>query len=105
MAFTGADIGAFAAAAGSSRDKPSVSLTTTAAGSFVIGVGIDPERRGAKTPDPGQIIYHQWVDMNQNATFWVQVRTAQTPAGGIATISDLGTNSRWNLAAVEVVPR
>jgi hypothetical protein len=64
MAFIGADLGSFAAASGSSRNAPSVSLTTTAVGSLVIGVGVDPERRQARTPDSGQTIIHQWVDMD-----------------------------------------
>jgi hypothetical protein len=106
MAFTGADLGAFAAAAGSSKNAPSVSLTTTAAGSMIFGVGVDPERRQARTPDPGQTIVHQWLDIDETVTFWVQTRTAPTAsAGSLATISDALTNSRWNMAAVEIVAR
>ena len=106
MAFTGAGgIGA-SAAAGGNRTAPSVSLTATASGSLVFGVGVDPERRLARTPDAGQTIVHQWVDLSGNNTYWVQTRSTPTPAAGsIVTISDAATNSRWNLAAVEIVAR
>jgi beta-lactam-binding protein with PASTA domain len=106
IAFTGAGgIGASVASSGN-RTAPSVSLTTTAAGSLVFGVGNDPERRTSRTPDAGQTIVHQWLDSNSNATYWVQTRSAPTgPAGSIVKISDAATNSRWNLAAVEIVAR
>jgi beta-lactam-binding protein with PASTA domain len=106
IAFIGAGgIGASVASSGN-RTAPSVSLTTTAAGSLVFGVGNDPERRTSRTPDAGQTIVHQWLDSNSNATYWVQTRSAPTgPAGSIVKISDAATNSRWNLAAVEIVAR
>ena len=106
MAFTGAGGVGASAAAGGNRTAPSVSLTATASGSFVFGVGVDPERRLARTPDAGQTIVHQWVDLSGNNTYWVQTRSTPTPAAGsIVTISDAATNSRWNLAAVEIVAR
>jgi beta-lactam-binding protein with PASTA domain len=106
MALTGAGgIGA-SAAGGGNRTAPSVSFAATASGSFVFGVGVDPERRLARTPDAGQTIVHQWVDLSGNNTYWVQTRSTPTPAAGsIVTISDAATNSRWNLAAVEIVAR
>ncbi|OLE78563.1 MAG: hypothetical protein AUF76_18925 [Acidobacteria bacterium 13_1_20CM_2_65_9] len=106
MAFTGAGgIGASGAASGD-RTAPSVSLTTTGAGSFVFGVGDDPDRKVARTPDANQTMVHQWVDNNPNVTFWVQGRSTLTgAAGSLVTISDAPTNSRWNLAAVEIVAR
>ncbi|OLD16801.1 MAG: hypothetical protein AUJ01_09945 [Acidobacteria bacterium 13_1_40CM_3_65_5] len=106
MALTGAGgIGASGAASGD-RTAPSVSLTTTGAGSFVFGVGDDPDRKVARTPDANQTMVHQWVDNNPNVTFWVQGRSTLTgAAGSLVTISDAPTNSRWNLAAVEIVAR
>jgi hypothetical protein len=106
MAFTGAGGVGASAADGGRRTAPGVSLTTTAAGSLVFGVGVDPDRKIARTPGTDQTLVHEWVDDNQNATFWVQgLATLTGAAGSIVTISDASTNSRWNLAAVEIVAR
>jgi beta-lactam-binding protein with PASTA domain len=106
MAFTGAGGVGASAADGGRRTAPGVSLTTTAAGSRVFGVGVDPDRKIARTPGTDQTLVHEWVDDNQNATFWVQgLATVTGAAGSIVTISDASTNSRWNLAAVEIVAR
>jgi len=107
IAFAGAaGTGASVTGSGNRTAPPSVSLRTTAAGSLVFGVGNDPERRTSRTPEAGQTIVHQWLDSDSSATYWVQTRSAPTEsAGGIVKISDASTNSRWNLAAVEIVPR
>jgi hypothetical protein len=106
MAFTGSGGVGASGAGGGNRTAPSVSLTTTGAGSIVLGVGDDPDRRAARTPGANQTMVHQWLSNNQNATFWVQRRSTPTgAAGSIVTINDALTPSRWNLAAVEIVAR
>jgi beta-lactam-binding protein with PASTA domain len=106
-AFTGAAGVGASAIDNDSRTAPSVSLTTTRAGSLVWGVGNDPIRRTARTPGANQSIVHQWVNDNANETFWVQSRnTPVATAGTVATINDIApTNGDWNLAAVEIIPR
>jgi hypothetical protein len=49
----------------------------------------------------------QLLDSNDKLTFWVQTRsTAVTNAGTLVTINDTAPDfDRWNLAAVEIVPR
>jgi hypothetical protein len=106
MVVTGASgIGA-SAAGGASRTAPSVALTTTGVGSFVLGVGNDPARKVVRTLDANQTMVHQWVDKDENVTFWVQSRaTTAGAAGSVVTINTASANSPWNLAAVEIVPR
>jgi hypothetical protein len=107
MAFARAGgIGA-SAGAGARTGAPTVSLTTTAAGSAVYGAGNDYSRAVARTIGSGQALVHQWLDTQLGDTYWVQARTAKTAAAGTtATINDTApTNDRWNLAAVEIVPK
>ena len=70
----------------------------------MIGVGNDPERRQARTPNAGEMIVHQWVDTRVNATFWVQSSSGST-AGSFVSLGDAATNSVWNMVAVEITPR
>ena len=108
VAFTGtAGVGASAVATGS-RTAPSVSLTTTAGGSFVYAVGNDPIRKIARTPGANQTIVHQWVDTDAYQTLWVQSRNGPVAtAGSVVTIDDPApiNGGDWNLAAVEIVFR
>ncbi|PYR33742.1 MAG: hypothetical protein DMF93_24630, partial [Acidobacteria bacterium] len=105
MSFTGAGgIGGSGASWGVSNIGPNVSFLAAADGSFVIGVGNDPERPKARTANPGQTMIHQWVDTKVNATFWVQ-GSAGSSAGSLLSIGDTNTNSVWNMVAVEIVPR
>ena len=105
VSFAGAG-GTGVAVAASGVSAPSVSLTTTRAGSLVYGVGNDWDRAVARTVGANQSLVHQWVDTAVGDTFWVQKRTA--PTGGVGTVVQLNvtapSSDRWNLAAVEVIP-
>jgi hypothetical protein len=83
-----------------------VSLTTTASGAWVFGVGEDYSRSVARTLGSGQSLVSQWVDTAPGETFWVQDQSATTAnAGTGVTINDTApTNDIWNLAAVEILP-
>ena len=96
------------ASAGTSRTTgaPSVSLTTTAVGSRVYGVGNDWDSATARTVGSGQAIVHQWVDAAVGDTFWSQcISSATVTAGSVATLSDSApTADRSNFVAVEIIP-
>jgi hypothetical protein len=112
MSFTGADpsgnggAGAIGATGGASAGSgaPSATLTTTRAGSWVLGVGDDWDSATARTPGSGQAMVHQYLAPNGD-TFWVQRQNAATPSSGtVVTINDLApTGDRYNLAIVEVL--
>jgi hypothetical protein len=107
LAFQGASgIGAVAGASAASG-APTVTVTTSAAGSWVFGVGNDWDHPIARTLGAGQTMVHQWVDTGHNNTFWVQSTTAPTPGSGTAVqLNDTApTTDQWNFAAVEVRPR
>jgi PASTA domain-containing protein len=105
MSFAGSSgIGGSGAAFGLGNVGPNLSFLAQADGSFVIGVGNDPERRQARTPNAGQVIVHQWVDTRVNATFWAQ-EVGGTTAGSFVALGDAVTNSVWNMVAVEIMPR
>ena len=105
-AFAGADsaTGGATAAGSASTGVPSVSLNTTRAGSWVWGVGSDWDVATARTLGSGQTLVDQFLSASGD-TFWVQRRTAPTPAAGTGvTIDDTApAGHRWNLAAVEVL--
>jgi beta-lactam-binding protein with PASTA domain len=107
VAFRGAGGVGASAANGGNNTAPSVSMTATEAGSLVYGVGFDPERNQARTLGSGQTMVRQWLETNDRLTFWVQSRTAPVASAGTSvTINDTAPNfDRWNLAAVEIVPR
>ncbi len=96
-------IGAAQGASGASG-APTVSLTTTRAGSLVFAVGNDWDSPVARTVGAGQSIVNQWVDTTVGDTFWVQRLTAPTgTVGSVVTINDSApTGDRWNLTAVEI---
>jgi hypothetical protein len=106
LAFSGARGVGASATANAGTGAPTVSLTTTAAGSVIYGAGNDYDRAVARTPGSGQALVHQWLDTGLGDSYWVQNRTAATTsAGATATLNDTApTGDRWNLAAVEVVP-
>jgi len=70
-------------------------------------VGYDADKNMARTPGANQTLVHQWIDNNNNQTFWVQaLSTPAGAAGSMVTINDTAPSSdRWNLAAVEIVAR
>ena len=93
------------AALGATTGAPSLSLTTTKAGSLVYGVGNDWDRAIARTPGPNQVLVHQWVDTISGDTLWMQAVSGSIPAAGtVTTVNDSApTADRWNLAAVEIL--
>lgn len=107
VSFIGASttIGATASANGSTG-APTVSLTTTQAGSWVWGVGNDWDGATARTVPSNQTLVDQYVASGVGDTFWVQRLTAKTAtAGSTATLNDTSpTNHRWNYAAIEILP-
>jgi hypothetical protein len=105
IAYTGAaGIGATSADS-APTGAPSTSLTTTSAGSRVVGVGNDWDAAIARTVGQGQTIHNQVLALSGD-TFWVQAKTQPASAAGTSvTINDVApTMDQWNLAAVEVVP-
>ena len=105
VAFAGsAGVGA-TAAGGATSGAPRVSLTTTAAGSWVFGVGNDWDSARGRTIGADQALLHQWVDSGVGDTFWMQRRNSPTAnAGTTVTIDDTAPiDDQWNLAAVEVL--
>lgn len=105
IAFTGS------AGVGNSSDSsaPSgaarTSVTISANGSWVFGVGNDWDGAAARTLLTGQTLRHQWVDTGVGDTFWSQ--STADPTGGAGTAVSLGTSSptghQWNFAAAEVL--
>jgi chitodextrinase len=107
VTFTDADQVADGAAANASAPTgaPTVSLTTTRAGSQIWGVGNDWDRATARTVGSGQTKVDEFR-ASVGDTMWVQRQTAATALpGSIATLDDTApTGDRWNMAAVEVLP-
>jgi VCBS repeat-containing protein len=106
VAFRGAaGVGASAAANGATG-APSVTLNATTAGSFVYGVGNDWDRAVARVLGPGQTMVHQWLDTASGDTYWVQALSTPVTAPGPVRLNDTSpTTDRWNMAAVEIVPK
>ena len=98
-------IGASAGASGASG-APSVGLTTTVPGSWVMAVGNDPDHDIPRTPLDGQTMVQQWVNESGLDTTWIQAPPGPTPAAGTpVTVADsYPVGDRWNLSAVELVP-
>jgi Bacterial Ig domain/Lysyl oxidase len=97
-----ASVGAHATA-NAAVGQESVSLTTTANGSWVIGVGSDWDGGVARTLGPNQQLLHQWFDP-QIGTFWCQATTGTTPLSNtLVTLNDTApTTDRFDFSAVEV---
>jgi hypothetical protein len=105
VTFGGAEgIGA-TGSANAPNGAPSVSLTTTRAGSLVYGVGNDWNGDIPRTLGPGQTMVHEYLNPG-NDTYWVQTLTDPVAAPGmVAQLSDVAPiDHMWNFAAVEVVP-
>jgi hypothetical protein len=98
---TGASVGS-----SNGTGAPSVSLTTTAAGSRTYGVGNDWDSATARSLGAGQSMVHQWVDSAVGDTFWTQCANAASAApGAVVTLNDTApTADRWNFVAVEIIP-
>jgi hypothetical protein len=105
MTFTGAGTGA-SAGASAATGAPSVSLTTTTAGSLVYAVGNDWDRAVARTIGAGQLMVRQWVDTNTGDTYWLQAwATAIATPSSVRLFDVAPTGDRWNFAAIEIAPR
>jgi len=107
VAFTGAGgIGASATASAASG-APTVSLTTTKAGSLVYGIGNDWDRAIARVLGANQVLVHQWIDSATGDTYWVQaVSGAASTAGTLIQLNDTSpTTDRWNFASVEILSK
>jgi hypothetical protein len=90
--------------ASAASGAPTVSLTTTRAGSLVFGVGNDWDSSVARTVGSGQSIVSQWIDTSVGDTFWAQRLTSPAGAlGSVVTLNDTApTADRWNFAAIEI---
>ena len=93
------------ASASSAKAAPSGSLTTTRAGSWVLGVGTDYDNAIARTLGPNQTLFHQSLSSTGD-TFWTQRQNSATPTSGTSvTINDTApTTDSFNLAILEVRP-
>ena len=100
-----ADVGASAHANGATG-APTVSVTSTRAGSLVFGAGNDWDAATPRTVGAGQAMLHEYPDTVNGDDLWAQNVTAPTGvAGSTITVGDTApTTDRWNLVAVEVVP-
>jgi hypothetical protein len=105
VAFAGSSGVGASAAANAATGAPTVSLTTTTAGSVVYGAGNDWDQGVARTPAPDQAIVHEFVTFTAD-TYWVQRYVAPVLAAGtVVALSDTApTSDRWNFAAVEIMP-
>ena len=107
VAFTGADMSTngTVVVGSSPASAPSLSLTTTAAGSWVWAVGSDWDSATARTVGAGQVLDDQYL-APVGDTYWAQSQSAVTAtAGATVTINDTApTADRWDMAAVEVRP-
>ena len=105
ISFRGAGGTGAVAAANALSGAPTVSLTTTRAGSLVYAVGNDWNQAIERTLGAGQTMVHEWVDFAVGDTFWVQTRTAPIASSGTLTTlnSTAPTTDRWNIAAVEII--
>ncbi len=104
--YTGAAGVGASASANAATGAPTVSLTTTRAGSVVIGAGNDWDNPTARTLGTGQTLIHEYSDTTFGDDFWAQTVTNPiATVGSTATISDSApTGDRWNLVAVEIIP-
>jgi len=104
VAFAGAAGVGTSATANASTGAPTVSLTTTKAGSWVYAVGNDFAHATARTVGPGQTMVHQFVDTTTGDTYWTQAANIPTAASGtLVTINDTApTTDSWNFSAVEI---
>jgi hypothetical protein len=107
VAFAGADTvtGGAVATAGGSTGAPTVSLTTTAPGSWVWGVGEDWDSAIARTVGAGQTKFDEFL-ASTGDTDWTQSQAAPGAAAATkVTLNDTApTKDRWNMAAIEIRP-
>jgi hypothetical protein len=82
---------------------PKASLTTTANGSLVVGVGDDWDHAIARTLGSGQTLVHQYLAPVQD-TYWVQMLTSPVVSSDtIVTLNDTApTTDRFDMSIVEI---
>jgi hypothetical protein len=99
-----ASVGAHSTA-GAPQGAPSVNVTTTGAGSWVLGVGSDWQNAIARTLGLNQQLLSEQLFAAAGVSFWVQAITGTTPASNtLVTLKDTGpTSDQWNFSAVEVL--
>ena len=112
MTFSGVDTtgtngsGAVGATASNSAGQgaPTATLTTTRAGSIVVGVGNDYDNAVGRSVPAGQTLVHQYLSPIGD-TYWVQrLSNPVAGAGASATINDTGpTGDRFNLTICEIL--
>jgi hypothetical protein len=107
MSFSGVNAaGAIGASAGKSAatGAPTASLVTTAANSWVLGVGNDYTNAVARTLGTGQSLIHQYLTSTGD-TYWVQMQAGPIVASGTTvTINDTApTTDQYNLSIVELL--
>ena len=93
-------------AASASKGAPTLTITTTAAGSLLYGVGNDWDRAAARTAGTNQLLDNQWLDTSTDDTYWVQNQTYPPliPLGIPVILNDTApTNDRWNFVGVEIL--
>jgi hypothetical protein len=103
LTFAGAS-GTGAVAMDAAKSAPSLSLTTTRAGSVIYGVGNDMDHNIAPTPASGQTVVHQFLPSSNN-TMWVQAYgDPVAAAGSTVVLADTApTTDRWNFVGVEII--
>jgi hypothetical protein len=91
-------------AGGAASGGPTVSLTTTEAGSLVFAVGHDWDNAIERTLGSNQVMLHQFLDARAGDTSWSQYTSQVTgPAGTVVMLNDTApTSDRWDMAAVEL---
>jgi Bacterial Ig domain len=106
IALSGASGVGNSASASAGSGAPTVSLTSSKAGSMSLATGNDWDRAVARTLGPGQALLSEYLDTTTGDTYWTQYLDAPSSAAGqTMTLNDTSpTNDRWNLAAVEVLP-
>ncbi|MDQ1466492.1 MAG: hypothetical protein QOH10_907, partial [Actinomycetota bacterium] len=85
---------------------PSISLTTTKAGSWVMTNGNDPSTYSPHQIGAGKTMFHQYLDSSQRQGAWMEATTAPVPtAGTVVSFADTTPpNDQWNEVAVEILP-
>lgn len=105
VAFSGsAGVGA-STAANAATGAPTASVTTTASGSLVYGVGNDWDNGTPRTLASEQSMVHEFAPPIGD-DLWVQKVTAPVASSGTATAvgATAPTIDRWNMVAVEIKP-
>ena len=105
-AYTGAvGVGAIAQT-NATTGAPTATITTTRAGSVVVGDGEDWDNATAHTVGVGQVKVHEFPDTAVLDDLWSQTLAGFVATAGTAvTINDTApTTDHWDLAVAEIIP-